>query len=151
MKVKNFELPRRLCQLINSGRWSTPRHGEALSRITKTDNVDDFAFLLPDDMAVETETIKRLAVDPEQSKVYALRSSRKEARPITDRTVLDVDRAVMIAMNWDEQAIFLDYRSEDDEPSVVLSNWTEVNGWASHRRIAANFDDFARRLGMLAA
>lgn len=58
---------------------------------------------------------------------------------------LDVDLAVMIAVNW-EEAIFLDYRAGRKTPAFMLASWADYS-LTSDRVIASDFDEFAGAIG----
>ena len=51
---------------------------------------------------------------------YAATASSKYAHaPIEDIAVSDIDKAILIAINMDEETIHLDYRTSFDDPRVL--------------------------------
>lgn len=146
--VNGLSLPTDLLRLIAEGRWQRPTNVCGLAELTEVSRPEDFTFLGVEGMRRETAGACRLAADPQMAALYGLDSSRQRGRPVEDRRVLDTDLAVLIAVNWDEEAIFLDYRSGMSDPSVVLAWYPDDRSPASHREIAPVFSDFTRRIGL---
>ena len=150
VNINGFPLPNLLCDLIESDQWRRPDDVSALRELTRVERPEEFSFMDPDRMARETDAARKLAANPVQARIYGIRASRDMQQPIADDTALDIDRAIMIAINWDEDAIFLDYRNTLD-PTVMLSYWPEDAGTVLYREIAASFDNFATRIGLISA
>lgn len=144
--VHGLRLPPGLVRLIETGRWRRPADTTMLRELTGTRR-SEFDFAGPEWMERETAGTRRLAANPQDAKLYSLASSRILGHSIDDPSILDVDLAVLIAINWDEEAIFLDYRPSLDRPAVVVSTW-ENGGPNIHRRIAEDFDEFAAKIGL---
>ena len=104
-------------------------------------------FMNVDWMVRETKHLKELSARPQDARLYGLSSSRRLGRPVAESHRLDVDLAVMIAVNRDEEAIFLDYRAGLKTPAVVLTSWPD-DSLTSHRVIASDFAEFARTIGL---
>ena len=68
---------------------------------TLFDNMDDSLF----------ETFQVLS---------ACESSKRTGNPITDSSKLDIDYAVCIASELDDNAIYLDYRIDENNPRVLI-------------------------------
>lgn len=145
--VNGLPLPKLLIDLIETGRWKCPADTSALAELTRVRRADQFSFMDVAWMARETAHLRKLADRPEDARLYGLASSRRLARPVVEQHVLDVDLAVMIAVNWDEEAIFLAYRAGRDTPAVVLGWWPEDFS-TSYRIIASDFEEFARIIGL---
>ena len=150
MIINGLPLPTTLCRLLETRTWRLPEDTAALQMLTGVETPDDFTFLDFDGMARETAAAHSLAADPTTARLYGLKPVAGSARLVVDEPLLDTARAVMIAVNWDEDAICLDYR-ETAAPSVVLSAWNDHAGNATWRRIAVDFDEFARRIGLQGA
>jgi hypothetical protein len=100
-------------------------------------------------MESQMATTRKLAADSKFSRIYGLASSRELGHSITELETLDVDLAIMIAVNWDEEAISLDYRNNMQCPTVMLSWWPESTPRAaSHKVIAVDLEEFARLIGL---
>lgn len=140
-----LRLPSSLVRLIEAGHWKRPADTTALRKLTGTSR-SDFDFAGPGWMKRETDGVRQLA-STEFAVGYGLASSKKLGRAIEDPSILDVDLAVLIAVNRDEEAIFLDYRPSLARPAVAVSTW-EKDGPNVLRRIAEDFDEFAAKIGL---
>jgi hypothetical protein len=87
-----------------------------------------------------------LALDPRKSRVYSLIVSSHLASTSSDVGLLDIDKAVVIAINTDEDVICLDYHLNHEEPCVVTSIWGKGRVIRWHI-ISPNFREFAQKLG----
>jgi hypothetical protein len=72
------------------------------------------------------EGIKREAqwehlLEDDMATIYAIRSSKRSGKPITDLHIIDVDKALFIAGNLAEETIALDYRIDPLNPRVLGS------------------------------
>jgi len=121
-----------------------------LRELTNVDSVEDFSFLNVDGMIRETNAARSLATDPVQARLYGIKQRAGITASDADDSLMDSERVVMIAVNWDEDAIFLDYRRASN-PTVMVSQWSEHSGCATCHQIAASFEDFARHIGLLSA
>jgi hypothetical protein len=72
-------------------------------------------------------------------------SSKREGKPITDPKKLDMDKALVIASEWSDDIICLDYRFDVNNPPVMVMDWAKKE-WAV---LAPNFDVFAKGIGLL--
>lgn len=100
-------------------------------------------------MKRETNGLRKIEADPTYAPIYGLTSSTRLGHAISNSRLLDIDLAVMIAVNWDEEAIYLDYRDDIDAPTVVLAHWPDERSNACHRRIAENFDEFVEGIRLV--
>lgn len=148
--VNGMPLPAALCGLIRSDAWRRPASVAALRELTGVSRPEDLAFLTVEGMKRETAIAMKLAADPRYAHGYGLRSSARDGAPVGARTTIDVDRCVVIAVNSDEEAVFLDYRDGQDEPAVVIGYWPADAATASHRILAKSFGEFATRIGLSA-
>jgi hypothetical protein len=146
MNVNGLPLPKLLLELLEQGRWKRPSDTTALSQLTGSEHAEDFDFLDVDGMRQETDP-EHLINDEESAYIYGLASSKRKGTPITDSTILDVDNSVLIVINWEEEAICLDYRTSYDDPRVVISLW-ESNQPARWKVIAPDFSSFVSQLGL---
>ncbi|MCP4539578.1 MAG: methyltransferase domain-containing protein [Chloroflexi bacterium] len=146
VNVNGLLLPKLLLDLLEQGRWKRPCDTTVLSQLTGSEHADDFSFLDVDGMRRETNS-EHLINDEKLAHIYGLASSKRKGIPITDPTILDVDNSVLIAINWEEEAICLDYRTSYDDPRVVVSVW-EGNQPARWKVVAPDFSSFVSRLNL---
>jgi len=146
--INGLKLPSLLVEMVEEGRWKRPENIEKLSQLTGATRPMDFNFESFDGMKLETEGARNLASDEETSAIYNLYSSKEHPSYKKNEGTLDVDLAVLIAVNWDEEAIFLDYRVDRNEPSVMLAYWLTEDGPQSHRLLAEDFASFAAKVGL---
>jgi hypothetical protein len=97
-------------------------------------------------MQQETNS-EHLIKNKEIASIYGLASSKYLGVDINDPAILDVDKAVIIAVNWNEEAISLDYRTAVDDPRVMISIW-EDDQKIRWKMIAPNFTAFVESLGL---
>ena len=151
MKVNGLLLPKLLCELIEAERWMLPEDVTALGELTGVEKPEDLYFLDHDKMVSAADVDREISAEPESARVYGIRSSRRERRPIVETDILDIDQAIRIASSWHEEiGIFLDYRNRS-VPVVVVAFWSEASDSYLHREIAASFDDFAKGVGLIPA
>ncbi len=84
---------------------------------------------------------------PKIAQIYGLASSSETGLEIDDPEILDVDKAVLIGGNWNEEMICLDYRLSLENPYVVFSS-IENKSYIRWKIIANDFKFFADRLGL---
>ena len=147
MIVNGLVLPELLCRLVEAGTWKRPVEEGPFRQLTKIARPQDFTFLDFDGMARETRAARQLASDLTTARLYGLKALGVSEVPNGHEGLLDIAKAVMIAVNWDEDAIFLDYRKAA-EPSIVLSCWSNASSNAICREIAPNFGAFAEAIGL---
>ena len=75
--------------------------------------------------------------------LYCMGSSKHRNKPITDLHILDVDNALLIAGNYDEEIIALDYRLDPLNPRVLGS--FHPCDWIL---LADTFAEFAEKIGL---
>ncbi|MCI0397174.1 MAG: SMI1/KNR4 family protein [Chloroflexi bacterium] len=146
VEVNGLPLPPLLLKLIEQNQWKRPEDTAVLAELTGSERADEFDFLTIESMRRETSGNHHLANDEKLAHIYALASSKHMEAPMEDSTVLDVDYAVIIAMNWDEEAICLDYRTSPDNPRVMMCQWGDEG--ARWKVIAPDFTSFVLYLGL---
>ena len=146
MKINGLLVPKLLLDLIGQGRWKRPADTTILHQLTGSEHADEFDFLSIDAMRRETAP-SHLVEDDKLARIYGLGSSKRTGTPIVDPTILDVDKSILIAINWDEEAICLDYRTSDDDPRVLVSLW-EGGPYARWKIVAPDFSSFVLQLGL---
>ncbi len=146
MRVNGLPVPKLLRKLIDQGRWKRPADTTVLRQLTGSEQIEDFYFLDIDGMQRETN-VGHLIDNEKLAWIYGLASSKRKGMPITDPAMLDVDFAVTIAVNRDEEAICLDYRTSFDDPRVVASVW-EDDPPARWKIIAPSFSLFVSKLNL---
>ena len=159
--VRGHKLPPLLCHLIEEGKWhplqELPRK-EFYSLLVE-EGVPKFPAGMIDvqemnhdglfDLYQEGKTwINSQEELEEQEKIYGMASSKKVGGDIEETFTLDVDNAVCIALNSEEDLVYLDYRLNPDNPRVLVSEWTDGEGLRWHV-IAPDFETLARKLGLI--
>jgi hypothetical protein len=146
MYINGLPLPKLMLQLIEERRWRNPPNPVVLEELTGIEKVREFEFL--DVAGMQRETARSHLIDDGRlALIYGLASSKLEGKPIADPTVLDVDKSILVAVNQDEEAICLDYRTSYDDPRVVVSV-SENNQPVRWKTIAPNFTSFVSQLGI---
>jgi hypothetical protein len=143
MIVNGLKLPSLLLEVISNNKWKVPEDTRKLKEITMVNNPQYFNFLNLDRIDKETNNARALFLDGFGS-IYNIDSSEIKGENITDLSVLDIDKSVMIIVNDDEQAIFLDYRHNESEPTVVYQN--PEGHWVT---IANSFEEFVVKIGLI--
>lgn len=144
-EIDGLPLPKYLLDLTAQGRWKTPSNPTHLRQITEFPNTD-FEFLSIDQM-FRVSKLDHLIDDSNIAQIYGHASSHRAGQPIIDPAILDVDKAIEIAVNLDEQAICLDYRSSSENPRVVFST-LDNNSCFRWKTIADDFKTFADYLNL---
>ena len=147
MIINGLALPTLLCRLVAAQAWKRPHDDTVFRALVNVEAPEDFTFLDFEGMARETDAARMIAADLATARLYGLKPLAYAAASHSDDQFLDIAKAVMIAVNWDEDAIFLDYRASS-EPSVVLSTWSDTAANATCLEIAPDFEEFARRAGL---
>lgn len=143
--VNGLKLPARLVELMETGRWKRPTDVTVLAEMTGVDWPESFFFDDVAGMIRETPTKDKFLYQEGLAPLYGLISSSDPNAP-SDPDLLDIDRAVFIAGNPDEDVIVLDYTQNLDEPKVICNTRNHIGlRW---KVIAATFDEFADRLGL---
>lgn len=145
MDINGLPLPQLLEDLIVQRRWKMPADQTVLKQLTGIQNTKRLRFLSLDGMIRETNGAFTIFAQGHAA-TYALASSKHAQAPIEDVAVLDIDQAVLIAINSDEETIHLDYRTSRDDPRVLASNW--VGNGAVWKVAAARFSSFVAQLGL---
>ena len=146
MQVNGLELPERLIQLTKSRRWKRPADTHVLAELTGAAKPEDFTFLNLKRVAAETGGMLSLWREG-HGNYYNLTSANDPDRS-TDSRLLQVERTVLIAVNWDDEAICLDYRESLDEPKVVCGTWPPDPEPCQWKVIAETFDAFVEKLAL---
>ncbi len=144
MKINNLPVPKLLQELIEQGHWKMPKDLTVLKKITESENISNFNVLDFDGMQRES-SFDHLIDDQKIADIYGLASSKRLGKTITNTEILDVDKSILIAVNWNEEAISLDYRTEYDDPRVMISIW-EDDQKMRWKMIAPKFTSFAEKL-----
>ncbi len=147
MIINGLVLPTLLCRLVAAQAWGRPHDDTLFRALVRVAKPEDFNFLDFNGMARETNAARTIAADLATARLYGLKPLADAAGMPSDGQLLDIAKAVMIAVNWDEDAIFLDYRASS-EPSVVLSTWSNATANATCLEMAPDFETFARRIGL---
>lgn len=145
MIVNGLKIPTRLVELIEAGRFKCPADVTVLAEITGAGDAEGFGFASLEGLTRGTAAEIELQKQP-YGHLYGLTASSDPNAP-RDLDLLDVDRSVPIAGNYDEEQIALDYRENLDEPKVVCNTPMPNSKPARWRVIALTFDEFADRLG----
>lgn len=147
MVVNGLLLPATLVYLLQQGRWKRPATVDRLAALTGVQRPEEFIFLDHAGMIRET-TASRAIVDRSQGALYGLIATPHGDGLSFACDVLDVCHAVVLAMTWDEDFLCLDYRSHLDQPTVVVSRWSDEKSPPKWICIAPTFDSFAQQLNL---
>jgi hypothetical protein len=162
IEVNGHQLPPLLVKLIEDGKWGNKQKlsSDVLNKILARAGLppvalepEMYTFGNPAGMKNETYSISKLSPNnPEKRlrllEIYSEASSKELGHEIEDEGIIDIDKAVFIAANYDEDAICLDYRENPENPCVrafVSTNELFID-W---RVIAPDFETFARELGLV--
>jgi len=144
MKINGLLLPEYLVELVSQGKWQKPIDHTKLSLITGSKKAADFSLLSPESMESNTRQCYHL-IDKGFGEIYRIASSSRSRQPINDDPgILDVDFGVLLAINWDEEVISLDYRRSVDMPCVIAM----VEPFEKWNIIAPDFKSFADQIGL---
>ncbi|MCZ7665898.1 MAG: hypothetical protein M5U34_00975 [Chloroflexi bacterium] len=147
MVVNELPLPQLLQELIEKDQWKRPEDIVVLESMTGSKNGKDFTFLDVRGMQLESYPV-HLIEDNKLAAIYHLASSKLSGKPIDDDGILDIDKAIFIAVNWSEEAICLDYSLSSSNPRIVTSVINEEDMLSKWKVIAPDFLSFAIQLGM---
>ena len=139
MMVNNVPLPKTFVRLLKENRWERKYDKDILAQITNANSPEHFTFYDVDGMHAETAGNIRLYEDG-YGEIYSLTHSESQDKS-SNKDLLPVDKAIIIAGNWDEEVICLDYRDSLDHPKVVCL----IGYW---HVVADSFDEFATMLGI---
>jgi hypothetical protein len=148
MQVNGLQLPDYLVELLSAGRWKRPADVSRLAEMTGVERPQDFTFFGLEGMASETRALVKLYEEGRVGDYYGLTSSARPDHFRQHPHFLDVTRAVVLAGNWDEETICLDYRASLEEPVIVLSVYQHQGTDVTWEIIAPNFISFATHLGL---
>jgi hypothetical protein len=146
IEVDGLPLPRYLVKLIKQGRWKTPSDNTLLKRLTGATGKTDLDLLSVDNMG-RVNKLSDLFDDPKIGQIYGLASSNRTGQEISDLRILDVDKAILIGGNWDEEMICLDYRPNLENPCVVFSAMENRSGFR-WKIVADDVKSFADNIGL---
>lgn len=139
---QDLELPRSLSRLLEEGRWQTPEK-PIQRRVWPC--IESWVEFLPNQDAIRGEPLHVLAdhMNTAQNfKVY--RGSRDEKQPLP---WVDVEKLLVLATGRDgttDLAVALDYRGNDCEPVVVVTDWKTQPGVCNWVKSHESFEAFAR-------
>lgn len=149
MRIKNHKLPDALLELIeNKKQDDLPFISVASVRPLLPPEVQFLGGFFGGMRFFDLDGIKRESfehlLDIEQmAKLYAIDSSNLRNKPIMDLHILDIDKALFIAGNHDEETIALDYRLDHLNPRVLGS--FIPRDWIL---LAESFSDFLKKLNL---
>ena len=146
MKINGLPLPSTLIKLLNQKRWTSAIDKDILAQITQAYAPQDFTFYGVDGMRSETASMVQLYEDG-YGEIYGHTHTKSQDKSSND-DLLPVDKAIIIAGNWDEEVICLDYRDSLDNPRVVCGYIRPNQNEAIWQVVADSFDEFAIMLGI---
>ncbi|MEL7222031.1 MAG: hypothetical protein AAGJ93_11980 [Bacteroidota bacterium] len=142
MLINDLLLPETLQRLMDVEKGS-----KAAIKIDFSDIVDsayavELSLLSRNEITATTANYTNISQQEKEAKIYGLYWNEK---PNLNRMeeLLDMNKALIIALNFDEEAIGLDYRFSSN-PRVVFSDWSNSN--CRWRLISLNFYDFLEKL-----
>jgi len=144
MEVNGHKLPDYLVQLIQEGRWKRPVDTKPLLKLADMIYEPDFCSLerMREEIDANFDIVER-----GDGETYGMASSLQSGIAINDPGILDIDQAVIIVINEEEDTICLDYRGNEESPRIVALG---ANAWQSGKWkiIASDFQTFAREIGL---
>jgi hypothetical protein len=143
--VNGLKLPKSLVSLLKSDGWKRPTDTRRLAQILPIQRPEELSFLSLDGMVRETSAMVRL-YEKGLGAIYGLTSSRSHDQP-PHPELLDVDKAIIIAVNSDEDAIALDYKFDVHTPAVAVSSFGEGDK-GSWRQVATDFATFVEAIAL---
>jgi hypothetical protein len=146
MLIHGLRIPRRLSNLIRNNLWQPPSDLTAFGKITQFEYLVHLSFYGFESMERETTALRELARS-EHKEIYGVMSSILLGKPVTETEIIDSDLAILIAGNYDEEFLFLDYRNKF-EPRVLATSHKMNDSKTRHIEIASTFDDFADEIGL---
>jgi hypothetical protein len=147
MNVSDLPLPALLVEMIEARRWKAPRNLNRLAEIAGFKKARKLDFMKPEQMQRETDALIALYEQGFAEKYGLLLSEEGKTAP-DDPTRVDVRLVVVIANNWDEEGICLDYRPGLAKPRVMAGMWPDDEDALMHWRvIARDFPEFVELAG----
>jgi hypothetical protein len=144
--VAGHVLPERLAEMLATGRWGRAgRQAPGLDlRALPIEDQDDLVFLGLPEIIANTRELKAAY---ERGEGMLLGLVRNDPAPLPDR--LDVDRAVLIAVTYGQEALALDY-SRPGPPRVVATASSShsppgVGAWVE---VAPTFEELLALVGL---
>jgi hypothetical protein len=146
--VNGLLLPPLLRKLLLEGKWKHPGHDIIAEVIPSLRNEIDRVIFLQSVDQMRFESTGLLADYPDMLEfIHQVRGS-KYSTPV-ELPWLDVEKAILIAVNLQigaDVAIALDYRTSEDDPRVVASDWnSKGHFW---REVTPTFSEFVKRIGL---
>lgn len=146
MLVSNLPLPPLLVELIETHRWKSPRDVGRLADVAGFKNPHRLDFMKPDGMQRETDALIAL-YEQGFADTYGLVLSGEDKAAPDDPSRVDVHLIVVLANNWDEEGLCLDYRPGLHQPRVLAGAWPEDEDASMQWRvIARDFSAFVELL-----
>lgn len=143
--VNHLPLPKLMVDLIEEGLWKKNSDTRLLRNITKINNIETLDFLSIDGMRQESSG-EHLFESENLASIYGVSSSKRNMGPITDPNFMDVNTSVLFAININEEALCLDYRTSIDDPRVVAGIVSEDGiRW---RTVTEDFTSFVKMIGL---
>lgn len=151
--VRGFALPPLLEKLMKEGVWIPNYHKglvipeKLLSAIDIQESI--IVAVLSEKEIMESNTDSTWFGNEsdkdfdEYRAIFSYESSKRSGTQITNTTKLDVDKAISIAWNQDEDHICLDYRH--NPPKIVILDW-ENREW---KVLAPDFGTFVKEAGLI--
>ncbi len=146
MNVSDLPLPPLLVELIETRRWKSPRDVARLADVAGFKNPRKLEFMKPDGMQRETNALIAL-YEQGYAETYGLTRSAEDETSPDDPSRVDVRLVVVVANNWEEEGLCLDYRPGLEQPRVLAGAWTEDEGAPMRWRVIAR--DFSTFVEML--
>ena len=146
MFVSDLPLPPLLVELLETRRWKSPRDVGRLAEVAGFKNPHRLDFMKPDGMQRETNALIALYEQGFGETYGLLRSADGEIAP-DDPSWVDVRLVIVLANNWDEEGLCLDYRPGLHQPRVLAGAWPEDEDMPMlWRVIARDFPAFVELL-----
>ncbi len=145
-EVNGHPLPLLLIELIQKDKWQQP--GDEIMKLVVSCIREPIDFLSVEQMRKESSGVM---ADFQLSHPWfrEVRGS-KQNEPV-DLPWLDVEKAVFIAVNrypGDDVGIALDYRTKQDDPRVIASDWSSKTDGCMWKEITPAFSQFIEQINL---
>ena len=141
MKINNLEIPTTLLELLKKKKWRDSISKSKLAEISNSRYSEEYIFFSLEKMISVTDRYRVICKQSNNdAKIFGLKESKENPYAI------DVEKAIIIAGNNEEEAICLYYGNDSLSPQVLESFWP-TDGYCQWLKIADNFDHFLEKVG----
>lgn len=140
MEINNLKLPEILSNLIIQNNWMAPKDLEKFFAKTNFNIKYQVDFFSVNEMKLTAKNFG-IASRKIDSDFYKIKSSKLEHREIHEIGYIDIEKAINIIGNFNEEVICLDYRISMDEPRLVCCSFNDTEEMF-YRFLSPNLETF---------